>query len=189
MQKIDFLAIDYGSKLAGTTVICFKKNKQLHFLQSEKKKDADAFLKKHITELKSAKIFMDAPLSLPGAYFKNGDNYFYRKCDKEVGGMSPMFLGGLTARAMKLRSTFEDIPFYEIYPAQLVRILFPKNKFYKKDVNAFCEILTKELPFSFFETPINWHQVDAALAWLSGWRFENKKGILYGDEKEGIIYV
>ena len=36
------LGIDYGSKLAGTTVICFEKNKQLHFLQSEKKKDADA---------------------------------------------------------------------------------------------------------------------------------------------------
>ena len=33
--------IDYGSKLAGTTVICFAHNKHLEFIQSEKKQDAD----------------------------------------------------------------------------------------------------------------------------------------------------
>ncbi|MEO1259708.1 MAG: hypothetical protein AAFZ15_12965 [Bacteroidota bacterium] len=185
----DFIAIDYGSKMAGTTVICFAKENKLQFLQSEKKKDADAFLKKNILTFKPVKIFMDAPLSLPGVYFANGENYFYRKCDQAVGGMSPMFLGGLTARAMQLRAGFAAVDFYEIYPAHLVRILFSKNKNYKKDIPVFCEILKKELPLDFFEMPQNWHQVDAALGWLSGWRFLNNKAAIYGDQKEGVICV
>ena len=119
--------IDYGSKLAGTTVICFDENEKLNFRQSEKKQDADAFLEKLISEKQPDSVFIDAPLSLPNAYFGKGEDYFYRKCDREVGGMSPMFLGGLTARAIKLKSKSEtpECPFYEIYPAQLVRVLFP----------------------------------------------------------------
>ena len=184
-----FVAIDYGAKLGGTTVVCFSKNRQLHFLQSEKKEDADAFLKKNITELNPGKIFIDAPLSLPGVYFEKGDNYFYRKCDMEVKGMSPMFLGGLTARAMQLKSSFSSRVFFEIYPAQVVRLLFSTNIYYKKEITLFCESLIKELPVDFFEMPVNWHQVDAALGWLSGWRVEKGKVKKYGNEEEGIIYV
>ena len=183
------IGVDYGSKLAGTTVICFAKNKQLHFLQSEKKKDADAFLKKYIHEINPGEIFMDAPLSLPGVYTKNGEDFFYRKCDRAVSAMSPMFLGGLTARAMKLRAGFPNVPFYEIYPAHLVRILFPENNIYKKDLIGFCEMLKNELPIGFATTPANWHQLDAALGWLSGWRFKNKKAVIYGEKDEGFICV
>lgn len=189
LETLPFIAVDYGSKLAGTTVICFAKNGQLHFLQSEKKKDADVFLIEKIQALNPEKIFMDAPLSLPGVYSNKGDDYFYRQCDRAVNAMSPMFLGGLTARAMKLRAGFPNLPFYEIYPAHLVRVLFPKNKFYKKDLTAFSEILKNKLPINFILPPVNWHQVDAILAWLSGWRFEQQKAILFGDKKEGIICV
>ena len=183
------LGIDYGSKLAGTTVICFEKNSQLHFLQSEKKQDADIFLRKNILELKPSKIFMDAQLSLQGVYQKNGDDYFYLKCDREVNAMSPMFLGGLTARAMKIRASFPEIPFYEIYPAHLVRILFSDNPFYKKDLNSFSQILESQLPVGLSAHPCNWHQVDAVLAWFSGWRFKNNTAIIFGEENEGIICV
>lgn len=189
LETFPFIAIDYGSKLAGTTVICFAKNDQLHFLQSEKKKDADAFLIEKIRALNPAKIFLDAPLSLPSVYSGKGGDFFYRQCDRKVNAMSPMFLGGLTARAMKLRAGFSHLPFYEIYPAHLVRVLFPKNNFYKKDLAAFSEILKNELPLNIAQLPANWHQVDAALAWLSGWRFEQQKAILFGDKKEGIICV
>jgi predicted nuclease with RNAse H fold len=189
LETASFIGIDYGSKLAGTTVICFEKNNQLHFLQSEKKKDADAFLIKNIHELNPEKIFIDAPLSLPGVYSNNGDDFFYRQCDRAVNAMSPMFLGGLTARAMKLRAGFSHLHFYEIYPAHLVRVLFLENKFYKKDLAAFSELLKIELAIVFFQPPDNWHQVDAALAWLSGWRFEKQKAIIFGDKKEGFICV
>lgn len=184
------LSIDYGSKLAGTTAICWAENKQLKIVQSEKKKDADLFIQKYISELKPGMVFIDAPLSLPSAYFGKGKDYFYRKCDKELKAMSPMFLGGLTARAMKLSSQFPDIIFHEIYPAQLRRLILPEAIFYKKEkLEVFCELLENILPYIFLEQPKNWHQVDSALAWLSGWRYEKGKAEIYGEEKEGIIIV
>ena len=87
--------IDYGSKLAGTTVITYDIDRVLYQLQSDKKSDADKFVLNHVTDLKPDAIYLDAPLSLPKAYFGEGDDFFYRKGDKELRAMSPMFLGGL----------------------------------------------------------------------------------------------
>lgn len=187
------LGIDYGSKLAGTTAICFEEKEILKIYESEKKKDADAFLEKWISEKQPNRIFIDAPLSLPNAYFGEGEDYFYRKCDREVGGMSPMFLGGLTARAMRLKSKLEtpNCTFYEIYPAQLIRTIFPefKDKKTAASLSVFWEVLMPVLPISLFEIPKSWHQMDAILAWYSGWRFENDLAISFGEKEEGIIWV
>ena len=184
------ISIDYGSKLAGTTAICWAENKKIKIAQSEKKKDADLFIQKYISELKPDIVFIDAPLSLPNVYTGKGDDYFYRKCDKELKAMSPMFLGGLTARAMKLRSHFPDVIFHEIYPAQLRRIIFPDATFYKKErLEEFCELMENILPFPFSENPKNWHQMDSALAWISGWRYKKGEAKIYGEKKEGIIIV
>ena len=189
------LGIDYGAKLAGTTAICFEKNKKLVILQSEKKKDADKLVQQKVTTLTPKSIFIDAPLSLPAAYFGKGDNYFYRAGDKILQGMSPMFLGGLTARAMKLTKQFEKdgLQCYETYPAQIVKhYLADKTEGYKKQKSflaSFCKILATELPFPYAETPTNWHQVDSVLAWWAGWRFYNGKVKTYGEEEEGLIYI
>ena len=189
------LGIDYGAKLAGTTAICFEKNKQLVLLQSEKKKDADKFVQQAVEQWQPNSIFIDAPLSLPLAYFGKGNNYFYRAADKVLQGMSPMFLGGLTARAIKLTKDLEkaDISCYETYPAQIVKhYLADKTEGYKKQqtfLANFCYILETELPFTFLEAPTNWHQVDSILAWWAGWRFYNGKVATYGKEEEGLIYI
>jgi predicted nuclease with RNAse H fold len=190
--------IDYGSKLAGTTVICFEKNGQLHLLQSEKKKDADAFVKQQIDEYQPNHIFIDAPLSLPAAYFypeKSAEpNFFFRQCDKELRAMSPMFLGGLTARAMKLKYHYLNSSplFFETYPSFLVKTLFPDVLIYKKkkvEIADFLNLLKPVLPLDLTEIPTNWHQIDSILAWLSGHRFFTKKALKIGDAKEGIIIV
>lgn len=192
------LGIDYGSKIAGTTVICFEKSEQLHLLQSEKKKDADAFVQQKIMELKPTHIFIDAPLSLPAVYSQasNVENpdFFFRQCDKELRAMSPMFLGGLTARAMKLQRKHlnTNVLFVETYPSYLVKTLFPDTSIYKKktlEIGAFLEILQPQLPYELDEKPTNWHQVDGILAWLSGYRFFQKKVLKIGVEKEGLIIV
>lgn len=189
------LGIDYGAKLAGTTAICFEKNGQLHLRQSEKKKDADKFVQHTIEELQPTAVFIDAPLSLPAAYFGKGDNYFYRACDKQLGGMSPMFLGGLTARAIKLTKSFEhtELSFYETYPAQIVKhFLLDKTEGYKKQkefLANFCEVLEKVCSYKFAIAPSNWHQVDSALAWWAGHRFEKGEMKVYGEEQEGLIYI
>ncbi len=185
--------IDYGSKLAGTTAICYEEENFLHVVQSEKKKSADDFVEKWILEKQPEKVFIDAPLSLPASYFGKGDDYFYRKCDKAVQGMSPMFLGGLTARALQLRSKLESSKrtFYEIYPAHLLRILFPTQSFKKGNsgLQDIWELLKPQIPVSVNSIPENRHQLDAFLAWYSGWRYLKGKAIFFGIEEEGLIWV
>ena len=145
--------------------------------------------------MKPTAIFIDAPLSLPLAYFGKGDNYFYRDCDKVLKGMSPMFLGGLTARAMQLVHTYapQSLPFHETYPAQIVKHYliditegYKKQKIYLAD---FCSILEQKLPYSLAIPPSNWHQVDSILAWWTGWRHQYGKVKIYGNKEEGLIYV
>lgn len=186
------LGIDYGAKLAGTTAISYEQNGQLYILQSEKKKDADKFVQQTITQLNPSTIFIDAPLSLPKAYFGKGSDFFYRNCDRDLAGMSPMFLGGLTARAMKLKHSLSPLPFYETYPAQIVKHYFPEAKGYKKQKDFladFCALLSSKLPFEIAVIPSNWHQVDSLLAWWAGWRFQRSDVKIYGEEKEGKIYI
>ncbi len=137
------LGIDFGAKLAGTTTVCFANDGQLYQLQSNKKQDADAWLRHLVEEQKPSAIFMDAPLSLPSVYKSFGADYHYRACDRAVGAMSPMFLGGLTARAMQLRARFPEIPFYEAYSAQHVRMLFAGAIGYKTDLAMFLEKLLR----------------------------------------------
>lgn len=70
------LGIDYGSKMAGTTAIAYLDNGEIKVILSQKNKDADAFIIATTEQLKPNSIFIDAPLSLPLAYFRQGDNYF-----------------------------------------------------------------------------------------------------------------
>jgi len=187
-----WIGVDYGSKLAGTTAICYDKGDGLTFLQSEKKLDADAFLIQVINELGPSEIFFDAPLSLPAAYFGKGDDFFYRKCDKETKAMSPMFLGGLTARAMKLAAQFPKVTFRESYPSYLIKIVWNyKDLYTKKETynNRLADQLISDYKLEMKQTPVNWHQLDALACWLSGLRYQEGSVVKLGDEEEGLIYV
>ena len=210
-----YVGVDFGSKLAGTTVICYcDEQGRLAFHESEKKRDADVFLLNHFRadmkcpaprtahykdrgEMKIHQVFIDAPLSLPGVYKElvDCDNYFYRKADVELKAMSPMFLGGLTARTMKLKKQLEEIGLevYEIYPAALARKLDLQNHNYKKGkaaiptvVNVILELLPLKVDISEIRT---WHHVDALLAYLSGYRFQQQIHEQFGCQDEGIIIV
>ncbi len=192
---MQIIGIDYGSKLAGTTVIAYLESDKILFAQSEKKKDADQFIMTFLDGKKPMMIFLDAPLSLPGAYFGNGEDYFYRECDRELKGMSPMFLGGLTARAIKLKTNVEKQKHQvlEVYPGALSRIFELKKLGYKKEVANIpivADFLKDQLPFSFSMGDLKtWHHLDALLAFLIGYRFINKKSKSYGNQAEGQIIV
>jgi len=189
MAALSHLGIDFGAKLAGTTAVCFAMDGQLQLLQSAKKQDTDAWLRRIIAEQNPNTAFMDAPLSLPSVYTGFGSDFHYRACDRAVGAMSPMFLGGLTARAMQLRAAFPELLFHEAYPAQLVRTCWPSGLFYKNDLSSFLVNLAEMLPLPFAKQPENWHQVDAALAWLTGWRHGRGEALSFGNEDEGVIWV
>lgn len=184
--------VDYGAKLSGYTVICYAKESLLHFHQVEKKVDTDKWLLQHISELKLSTIYLDAPLSLPQAYFGVGDNYFYRECDKETSAMSPMFLGGLTARAMKLKSQLTGVVVIETYPAYLAKNILDLSEFYTKKRKYSGEMLSQLkplLPIGLACDPDNWHQLDALLCWISGYRDSQNTSITLGEEREGLIIV
>jgi len=182
------IGIDFGSRLAGTTAVCYESNGQLEILQSQKNQDADTFITELLKTMGPKHVFIDAPLSLPGAYSGQSDDFFYRNADRVLKAMSPMFLGGLTARAMKLKSRFPDILFMETYPRQLVRLL-TLHETYRKDNHLFLEQMRLLLPFNLPRKKPNWHATDAVLAWYSGWRYLNQQFEIYGNKEEGFIYA
>ena len=185
--------IDFGARNAGTSVCIFRDRDQWVIGQSLKKSDADRYLSDLIQELKPGHIFIDAPLSLPMVYRKDKisreSDFHYRHCDRETGAMSPMFLGGLTARAIRLRAEWEEagIEVHETYPAHLVNIL-DAGEYYKKDLDRFLGKISDQT--GFIPPPLsNWHEVDAFLAWISGMRHLSGKARKFGYPEEGLITV
>ncbi|MGM0496904.1 MAG: hypothetical protein ACQESJ_03235 [Bacteroidota bacterium] len=198
-KNIDELiwGIDYGKKLSGNTVICEKQREQLVFFKAPKNEDADQFILQAVEDRKPELIFIDAPLSLPGVYAdkKNYDDYFYRNCDKQLGAMSPMFLGGLTARAIRLKHTIEKmgVEIKETYPKTLAKQFKLKNYGYrlgKENIEKCSDILDKTSLIEVDKKQIlSWHHFDALLALLSALRYYRGFHYTHGNEKEGLIYT
>jgi len=183
------MGIDYGARYSGKTVICYDDSDQLLLRRVDKKADADAFVRQHVLHHHPRLIAIDAPLSLPTAYHGHGDDYMYRKCDRACQAMSPMFLGGLTARAMSLRAQLLQYEFIETYPSMHYREAFPGVK---KDNKVFSAARDHFLPLMHFKmdiSPIDWHELDATLAWYSGWRYNQDAHICHGDDAEGLIII
>lgn len=197
-NQVPLVGIDYGSKLAGTTVLAYSHDREeVRFLASQKGEDADAFLLKMLRGLGAEQVFIDAPLSLPGVYKKlpGYSDFFYRQADRALKAMSPMFLGGLTARAMQLSAQLvqENIHFFEAYPAALARHHDFHSRGYKKQKEAFfslkeqlVEIYHLKLPSGL---PYSWHYFDALLSFATGLRTEHQLVMREGNEEEGFIYV
>ena len=194
--------IDYGSKLAGTTVIAkwdraAKEGTLLQFVSSAKKSDADVFLKTEFLEDRPTHIFLDAPLSLPAVYrgATDREDYFYRACDRTLKAMSPMFLGGLTARAMRLASFFRqhDCTVFETYPGALARQYRLQDLNYKKQLGYLPDVINAlrvKAPLPFQPGDLrDWHHVDAYLAIWSAQRFFAEEARIVGDPEEGLIIV
>jgi predicted nuclease with RNAse H fold len=188
------IGIDFGSKLAGTTVIAILEHEKLHFLKSEKDKDADAFIKEVLSKYHPTLIGIDAPLSLPGVYCKldNCNDYFYREADKGLKAMSPMFLGGLTARAIKLKASLAVHTFYEVYPAALSRVFDLQSLDYKKEKSQIILVAQKllnEISLNTHHVFTTWHEVDALLALCSVIRIYKSEAISFGNKDECEIWV
>lgn len=194
MKEIALVGVDYGSKLAGTTAVAIYYQKELLLLQSKKKEDADRFLSQVLNKYPDAQVFMDAPLSLPGVYkgIPSCEDYFYRAGDRELKAMSPMFLGGLTARAMRLKASLQTNKrtFFECYPAQQAKRLDLKVIGYKKENLTDClSNLQAAFPVAIpRESVDNWHVFDALLALLTAFRYRDGTVEHAGSEEEGQIW-
>lgn len=187
-----WIGIDFGAKLAGTTAITFLENNHLQTVQSEKKKDADKFCNSQVSSLHPDFIMIDAPLSLPLAYFGKGDDYFYREADRELKAMSPLFLGGLTARAMQLAAAWrkQNILVYECYPRMIEMRAFglsSKNKIALEQ--TICTFLAQKGIGIAAQSFLTAHALDSVLAWISGYRLAQEAVIKTGNPLEGEIYT
>ncbi len=190
------IGIDYGSKLAGTTVIAFDRGDGIRLVKSKKNQDADLMILDFVMENRPSMIGLDAPLSLPGVY--NGltgfDDYHYRRCDKELKAMSPMFLGGLTARAMKLTSRLgkQGVPVYETYPVYTGKELFSNALGYRSktpDYEAMIDILKIAGLTLANDTNISTsHDLDSILALKATLSIGTDDQKCIGDPQEGLIY-
>ena len=198
-KNIDKLiwGIDYGKKSSGNTVICEKKQEQLQYFKAPKNQDADKFIIQNAEARNPDLIFIDAPLSLPGVYHDetNFNDYFYRHCDKQLGAMSPMFLGGLSARAIRLKNKLEQmgIEIKETYPKTLAKQFNLKKYGYrlnKENIEKCSEILDQTSIIEIDKKQIlSWHHFDALLALISAVRYYQGFDYTHGNEEEGLIYT
>lgn len=186
--------IDFGSKLAGTTAVAVAGQTTIRIFSSKKNQDADEFLMHLIEEKKINKVFIDAPLSIPGVYSGiNGKaDFFYRACDRELKAMSPMFLGGLTARAMKLCHHWKNIGIecIEVYPTAFIAKMGEMSGGYKSNselIGEFSEEIADKIGLPLLHEPGSWHEVDALIALAIGISVEKNQHSISGNPAEGII--
>jgi predicted nuclease with RNAse H fold len=194
--------IDYGSRHTGNTVIAIlNEDSNIVFMKVDKNVDADRFIYNAVAHFKPSLVFMDCPLSIPGVYTKipHCTNYHLRKADQELRAMSPMFLGGMVARAMELCNEIKTMDFeckvVETYPKILALQLGLKAKGYKgsnvglKNCKKLMSAhLNEKLNIDFDEIK-TWHHFDALLALLSAIRHRDSKSDVFGLEEEGLIIV
>ncbi|MBX2979048.1 MAG: hypothetical protein KF905_07125 [Flavobacteriales bacterium] len=189
---MDFIGIDFGARAAGTTVICHRERGLFRFERSDKGGDADTWLQERILQMRPSAIYLDAPLSLPGAYYGKSEDHFFRLADRLAGGMSPMFLGGLTARAIRLAQQWRmlGIRVFEVYPSGSIRHKWdflkipagrsiPAHKLrLMAGVHALPPPITKDR-----------HEADAWLCWLIGLQHQQGNTLQVGDPEEGVILM
>jgi len=196
MGKV-IVGVDYGSKTSGFTCAAIINGETISVHQAIKNKDADKWLKDLLEPLKPNVIGIDAPLSLPGALrgIKGSINYHYRKADLEAKAMSPMFLGGLTARAIEISVWFKNTiesRVIEVYPKLTAQELQLDSKRYKKDHTYLPQakhVLESVSGWDLETIELeNWHQYDALMALRTAQRFSNEKANTLGDKAEGLIY-
>ena len=188
-KALKVCGIDYGSKIAGTTSICYAEDDVMKIIRSAKNQDADKMIISFYESFQPNVIAIDAPLSLPGVFqnIAGYDNYFYRKCDQELKAMSPMFIGGLTARAMKLKSQLVDAEMIEAYPVYRAKILDLDQLGYRSQ-SADYQAMLQQLGMGQQVEILSTHDFDAILTYEIANRYIQNESLYVGDPAEGLIY-
>ena len=195
MQTV-IAGVDYGAKLSGNTAVAILKKGKVELFKTKVNENADDFIVEVLTKHQVKMVFIDAPLSLPISYQgikeETVPEFFYRQCDKETGAMSPLFLGGLTARAIALKYLLNQkgIEVYETYPSYLCRLLNIERVKTTDGVFEMFHRIKNELNGLFGNIePQTIHEIDALLALYSAIRFCQQQHVVLGDASEGEILV
>ncbi len=187
---VGHVGVDFGARSSGNTAVCVHEGGLFHFHRSTKGADGDAWLQEVIDTLRPEAIYIDAPLSLPGAYSGRGEDHFFRAADRQAGGMSPMFLGGLTARAMAFAARWRKtgITVHEAYPSALIRHAWeglkikPGAAIRPSQLRIMAGMVLMPPP-----EPTDRHEADAWLCWVIGHRHRTGQAQVFGVPGEGLI--
>jgi predicted nuclease with RNAse H fold len=106
-----------------------------------------------------------------------------------------MFIGGLSARAIRLKHNIEQkgIEIKETYPKTLAKQFKLKEYGYrldKENIERCSEILDQTSLIEIDKKQIiTWHHFDSLLALLSAVRYSLGLHFTHGDKEEGLIYT
>lgn len=180
--------IDYGARLAGTTVLALLHDERIRLFPMAKGQDADGELIRLIDQWQPEFLAIDAPLSVPLGIMGTGAEFHLRRADRMCGAMSPMFLGGLTARAMALRYHYRDAPitWMETYPSWMAKARFALDR---KAHHLLLEQLQTLWPQTSIPIPTDQHQLDALLALAAAEYRRRHVSWHYGVPGEGVIVI
>ncbi|TVR79848.1 MAG: DUF429 domain-containing protein [Saprospirales bacterium] len=184
--------LDFGANKSGNTAIAISNGSAIEFHQSKAKESADDWLATMVTRFPPEIIAIDAPLSLPAGWCGGTGDLFYRECDQKLKAMSPLFLGGLTARAVKFsrRLRHRGVEVIESYPKGFVNHLldgqYPEPE---GDLNPVLSMLPGNIKLRLTSQPSNEHQMDALICLVVAYRFSQRQTIRFGKYGEGIIHV
>ena len=190
---MDYLwGVDYGAKKSGNTAVAISDGSKIFLHQVKKGSDADKRLNELLNEFPPDLVAIDAPLSLPLGWCGGEGDLFYRKCDMELKAMSPLFLGGLTARAVQFKRKLEEkkIEVIECYPKAFVQNVL--NGDYPEAGDKLDDALQKVInahKLKLKNLPANEHQVDAILSLIMAFRFQKGLAYSFGEVEEGVIWV
>jgi hypothetical protein len=82
----------------------------------------------------------------------------------------------------------QEIEVTEVYPAGLVEHL-DIRKHYKQELKSFKVTLETSSGIKNLAAFDSWHKADACLAWISGLRYYQGNSVIFGNPKEGLIYI
>ncbi|MCF8237279.1 MAG: DUF429 domain-containing protein [Saprospiraceae bacterium] len=182
------VGIDYGARKAGTTALAVKRGSRIDLLACLKGADADQWILDHLLTIQPRVIAIDAPLSLPSGVMGKGSQFHMRLADQLCGAMSPMFLGGLTARAMSLRYHYPDdqVTWLETYPSWTAKRRLHCTR---ETHTPILQAMEQLWPGSGIPSPGDQHQMDALLALMAAHHWATMMSWHFGDPREGVIVI
>ncbi len=181
------IGIDYGGRTAGTTALAALVHHRLTLVSCPKGQDADVWIEKHVLDIQPSIIAIDAPLSLPSGIMGMDGDFHMRLADRLCGAMSPMFLGGLTARAMALKASCTGNGVWiETYPSWIAKT---RSGCLRTNHAMVMKWLQKMWPEVNLPSPVDQHQVDALLALSAAEHIYCNTSLHYGDPREGVIVI
>lgn len=173
--------------MAGTTAIASLSDNWITLTSCPKGQDADAWIENHVLTIQPSIIAIDAPLTLPSGLMGLGADFHLRLADRLCGAMSPMFLGGLTARAMAMKATSKGIGIWiETYPSWIAKM---RSNCLRTDHGTIMAWLQGIWPTVALPQPVDQHQVDALLALSAAEQLRRSTSLRYGDPREGVIII